>query len=226
MPGEVQVRAPGRLPYAPVWRAMQAFTDARGPATPDEFWLLQHPPVFTLGRAGRRAHVLDAGAIPVVPVDRGGQVTYHGPGQLVLYTLIDLRAQGLGIRRWVDHLEQALIEVLADYGIAAARRTGAPGVFVSARKIAALGLRVRRGCSYHGLALNVDCDLAPFARIEPCGYRGLEVTSMAREGAAADAADLGAALTTRLAAALDARAVACAGRGGAALPRYSGAALG
>lgn len=199
---ELLVSRPGRVDYEPALRAMQAFTDARDRGTPDEFWLLEHPPVFTLGRVARAEHVLDVGEIPLVQVDRGGQVTYHGPGQIVLYTLIDLRARGIGVRSLVDTLEQAVIDVLGAAGVAAARRDGAPGVYVSGRKIAALGLRVRRGCSYHGLALNVDCDVGPFARIDPCGYRGLEVTNTVAEGITASGDLLGERLITRLAAAL------------------------
>jgi len=181
---------------------MRAFTDGRTPATPDEFWLLQHPPVFTLGRAARREHVLAPDDIPVVQVDRGGQVTYHGPGQLVVYTLVDLARLGIGVRRLVQALELALIDTLGLHGVAATTRPGAPGVYVGEAKIAALGLRVRRGCSFHGLALNVDCGLEPFARIDPCGYRGLRVTRTRDEGIDADAWQLGeqvlAALFARL----------------------------
>ncbi|MDZ7829308.1 MAG: lipoyl(octanoyl) transferase LipB [Halofilum sp. (in: g-proteobacteria)] len=188
----------GRVEYEPTWRAMQAFTDERGPDTADEFWLLEHPPVFTLGRAGRREHVLAPGDIPVVPVDRGGQVTYHGPGQIVLYALVDLRRIGVGVRSLVQALETATIEVLGARGVTAAPRAGAPGVYVGDAKIAALGLRVRRGCSFHGLALNVDCDLEPYGRIDPCGYRGLRVTRTIDEGITADAAELGEALLDAL----------------------------
>ena len=163
-------RALGRREYEPVWRAMQRFTDSRGAATPDELWVLEHPPVFTLGQAGRREHLLDAGAIPVIQVDRGGQVTYHGPGQVILYCLVDLRRAGLGVRRLVSLLEQAVVDLLAARGIEARPRADAPGVYVEGRKIAALGLRVRRGCSFHGLSLNVAMDPAPFARTNPCGY--------------------------------------------------------
>lgn len=170
---------------------MRVFTDARDPATPDEFWRLEHPPVFTLGRAGRREHVLAPGDIPVVPVDRGGQVTYHGPGQLVVYTLVDLRRLGIGVRRLVRTIETALIDTLAQHGVTAVTRDGAPGVYVAERKIAALGLRVRHGCSFHGLALNVDCDLEPFDRIDPCGYRGLRVTRTRDEGIEAGMERLG-----------------------------------
>lgn len=185
------IRHLGRVEYESTWRAMQRFTDARDPATPDEFWLLEHPPVFTLGRAARREHVLAPGDIPVVQVDRGGQVTYHGPGQLVVYTLIDLRRLGIGVRRLVRIIEAALIDTLARHGVTAAVRDGAPGVYVGECKIAALGLRVRHGCSFHGLALNVDCDLEPFERIDPCGYRGLRVTRTRDQGVEADMKALG-----------------------------------
>lgn len=177
---------------------MQAFTDERTPDTPDEFWLLQHPPVFTLGRAGRREHVLAPGDIPVVSVDRGGQVTYHGPGQVVLYALVDLRRLGIGVRSLVQALEAATIDVLAAHGVTARPRPGAPGVYVGEQKIAALGLRVRRGCSFHGLALNVDCGLEPYDRIDPCGYRGLRVTRTRDQGIAADAEAMGEALVEAL----------------------------
>ena len=172
------VRDLGRQSYEPVWRAMQRFTDARDEATLDELWLVEHEPVFTLGQAGKPEHVLAPGEIPVIHVDRGGQVTYHGPGQIVAYPLLDLRRLKLGVRQYVDRIEQALIDTLADWGITAGRRDGAPGVYVDGRKIAALGIRVRRGCSFHGLAFNVDMDLEPFGRINPCGYAGLQVTSM------------------------------------------------
>ncbi|MDX1735330.1 MAG: lipoyl(octanoyl) transferase LipB [Halioglobus sp.] len=174
------LREPGLVEYEPTLDAMRRFTDERDAGTPDELWLLQHPPVFTQGQAGKAEHLLAPGDIPVVQVDRGGQVTYHGPGQWVLYLLVDLRRRGLGVRDLVDLIEHAIIELLADYGIEAAADPGAPGVYVDGRKIASLGLRVRKGCSYHGLALNVDMDLEPFGRINPCGYAGLEVTSMAR----------------------------------------------
>jgi len=174
----VLVRRLGRQPYEPVWRAMQAFTDARGPDTPDELWVLEHDPVFTLGQAGKWEHVLLPGEIPVVPVDRGGQVTYHGPGQIVAYPLFDLRRLKIGVRELVTRIEQALIDTLATWNIIAARRDGAPGVYVADAKVAALGLRVRRGCSFHGLAFNVAMDLEPFHRINPCGYQGLAVTQV------------------------------------------------
>ncbi len=168
----------GRQPYAPVWRAMQRFTDARGDATTDEVWMVEHEPVFTLGQAGKDEHVLAPGDIPVLHVDRGGQVTYHGPGQIVVYPLLDLRRLGIGVRDYVCHIEQALIDTLDEWNIVAQRREGAPGVYVGDAKIAALGIRVRRGCSFHGLAFNVALDLEPFHRINPCGYAGMEVTSV------------------------------------------------
>ncbi|WP_306581968.1 lipoyl(octanoyl) transferase LipB [Dokdonella sp.] len=178
----ILVRRLGRQPYVPMWHAMQAFTDARGPDTPDELWLLEHEPVFTLGQAGKWEHVLLPGEIPVVPVDRGGQVTYHGPGQIVAYPLLDLRRLKLGVRELVCGIEQALIDTLAEWNVVAVRRAGAPGVYVGEAKIAALGLRVRRGCSFHGLAFNIDMDLEPFHRINPCGYQGLAVTQLADLG--------------------------------------------
>ncbi len=176
--GELVVRDLGRRAYEPVWRAMQALTDARDAATTDELWLVEHDPVFTLGQAGKPEHVLAPGDIPVVRVDRGGQVTYHGPGQLVVYPLIDLRRLGIGVRELVDRIEQAVIDTLAVWNIEAKRREGAPGVYVGDAKIMALGLRVRRGCSFHGLAFNVAMDLTPYARINPCGYQGLAVTQV------------------------------------------------
>lgn len=178
----LRVRHSGLAEYEPVWRDMQAFTTARTPATPDELWLLEHPPVFTLGRNGKQEHLLDTGAIPVIQTDRGGQVTYHGPGQLVAYTLLDISRRQLGVQSLVRILEQAVIELLADYRVDARRRDKAPGVYVDGRKIAALGLRVRRGCTFHGLSLNVDMDLAPFSMINPCGYRGLQVTQLSDLG--------------------------------------------
>jgi lipoyl(octanoyl) transferase len=176
------VRDLGRQPYEPVWRAMQDYTDARGDDTPDEVWLVEHDPVFTLGQAGRPEHVLLPGDIPVLHVDRGGQVTYHGPGQLVVYPLLDLRRLKIGVRDYVHRIEQAVIDTLAGWNITAARRDGAPGVYVSGAKIAALGIRVRRGCTFHGLAFNIAMDLEPFRRINPCGFAGLQVTSVADLG--------------------------------------------
>lgn len=172
------VRRLGLVPYEPTWRRMRDFTDARAPDTPDELWALSHPPVFTLGQQGQREHLLAPGAIPVVQIDRGGHVTYHGPGQLVIYPLLDLRRLRLGVRELVSALEGAVIDTLAGYGVTARARREAPGVYVGEAKIAALGLRVRRGCSYHGLALNVAMDLEPFGRINPCGYPGLVVTQL------------------------------------------------
>ena len=172
------VRDLGRQPYEPVWRAMQRFTDARDADTPDELWLVEHDPVFTLGQAGKPEHVLMPGDIPVIHVDRGGQVTYHGPGQIVAYPLLDLKRLKIGVREYVHRIEQAVIDTLAEWNIAARRRDGAPGVYVGEAKVAALGIRVRRGCSFHGLAFNIAMDLEPFQRINPCGYAGLQVTSM------------------------------------------------
>jgi lipoyl(octanoyl) transferase len=165
--------------YEPTWRAMQAFTAARTPETPDELWLCQHPPVFTQGLAGKPEHLLRDIGIPVVKIDRGGQITYHGPGQLVAYLLLELKRRNLGVKALVNRIEQALIDLLGEYGIAAERRPGAPGVYVGAAKIAALGLKIKNGCCYHGLSLNVAMDLAPFAAINPCGYEGLAVTQVA-----------------------------------------------
>ncbi|KRB11614.1 lipoate--protein ligase [Lysobacter sp. Root690] len=177
-PPRAQLRDLGRQPYEPVWRAMQAFTDARGADTPDELWLVEHDPVFTLGQAGKDEHVLMPGDIPVIHVDRGGQVTYHGPGQIVLYPLLDLRRLKVGVREYVDRIEQAVIDTLAEWNIEGARKDGAPGVYVAGAKVMALGIRVRRGCTFHGLAFNIAMDLSPYQRINPCGYQGLQVTSV------------------------------------------------
>ncbi|GLQ95717.1 lipoyl(octanoyl) transferase LipB [Dyella mobilis] len=174
----LKIRRLGRQPYEPVWQAMSAFTDNRTANTVDELWVLEHDPVFTLGQAGKMEHVLAPGEIPVVPVDRGGQVTYHGPGQIVAYPLIDLRRAEVGVREMVCKIEQAIIDTLAHWNIEAVRREGAPGVYVADAKVAALGLRVRRGCSFHGLAFNVNMNLEPFHRINPCGYKGLAVTQV------------------------------------------------
>lgn len=172
------VRDLGRHAYEPVWRAMQGFTDARDADTPDEIWLVEHDPVFTLGQAGKPEHVLMPGDIPVLKVDRGGQVTYHGPGQIVAYPLLDLKRSKVGVREYVCRIEQAVIDTLGHWNIHAERRDGAPGVYVNGAKVAALGIRVRRGCTFHGLAFNIDMDLSPYHRINPCGYAGLQVTSM------------------------------------------------
>jgi len=176
----------GRRAYEPTWRAMQRFTEERGPDTPDELWLLEHDPVYTLGMNADPAHVLAAGDIPVVRIDRGGQVTYHGPGQLVVYALIDLRRRRLGVRDLVTALERAVIALAAAHHIEARCRERAPGVYVNGAKLASVGLRVRRGGSYHGLALNVNMDLEPFRRINPCGYPGLQVTQLAALGGPSD----------------------------------------
>jgi len=186
----LKIRRLGRQPYEVTWKAMSAFTDARGPETPDELWLLEHDPVFTLGQAGKMEHVLAPGDIPVVPVDRGGQVTYHGPGQIVGYPLIDLRRAGVGVRELVNKIEQAIIDTLGHWNIGAERLEGAPGVYVAGAKVAALGLRVRRGCSFHGLAFNVDMDLEPYHRINPCGYKGLAVTQVLDLGGPSRLADV------------------------------------
>ena len=173
------VRDLGRQSYEPVWRAMQAFTDARTEVTPDELWLVEHEPVFTLGQAGKPEHVLMPGGIPVLHVDRGGQVTYHGPGQIVAYPLLDLKRLRIGVREYVCRIEQAVIDTLAEWNIEGARKEGAPGVYVGGAKIAALGIRVRRGCTFHGLAFNIEGrSTPPFSRINPCGYAGLEVVAL------------------------------------------------
>lgn len=170
----------GLADYQPVLDAMRQLTDSRDDSNPDELWLLQHPRVFTQGQAGKAEHVLAPGDIPVVQVDRGGQVTYHGPGQWVVYLMVDVKRRGMGVRSLVTLIEKSIVQLLAEYGIEAAPDPKAPGVYVDGSKIAALGLRIRRGCSYHGLSLNVDMDLEPFQRINPCGYEGLQVTSMAQ----------------------------------------------
>ena len=189
----------GRVDYAPTLAAMQRFTDERNAETADEIWLLEHPPVFTLGMAADRAHVLAAGDIPVVQTDRGGQVTYHGPGQLVVYPLVDIRRSGVSVRALVQHLEQSVIELLRPHGIAAQGRRDAPGVYVQGRKLASVGMRIRRGASYHGLALNVDMDLEPFSRINPCGMAGLEVTQLATLGVSGGVQQIGERLAPLLA---------------------------
>ncbi|MBL4607764.1 MAG: lipoyl(octanoyl) transferase LipB [Pseudomonadales bacterium] len=172
------VRQLGVQPYQPIWEAMQRFTNERTDATQDEIWCLQHTPVLTLGQAGKEEHLLNPGNIPVIKVDRGGQVTYHGPGQLVCYLLIDLRRHGIGPRQFVTHIENSLIHLLQHYNVHAQNRPDAPGVYVDNTKIAALGLRIRRGCSFHGLSLNIDMDLSPFHTINPCGHAGMVVTQL------------------------------------------------
>lgn len=173
------VRRLGLADYEPTWRAMQAFTDRRGEETADELWLVEHPPVFTQGQAGKAEHLLAPGDIPVIQVDRGGQVTYHGPGQIVAYPLIDLRRLGVGVKNFVFRIEESIIRTLARHGVKGERIEGAPGIYVNGDKVASLGLRVRRGCSFHGLAFNIDMDLEPFGRINPCGYEGLQVVRLA-----------------------------------------------
>lgn len=186
----VQIRRSGLVEYQQAWTEMRAYTDTRGPDSPDRIWLLQHPSVFTLGQAGKREHLLDPGDIPVLQSDRGGQVTWHGPGQCVAYLLLDLRRLGIGVRELVTQIENTVVRLLAGLGIEARARRDAPGVYVGEAKIAALGLRVRRGCSYHGLSLNVDPELAVFARINPCGYQGLAVTRIVDQLGAASAPTL------------------------------------
>lgn len=200
------IRQLGSTDFEATYEAMRSFTAARGPQTPDELWLTEHPPVFTVGAAGRPEHFPKpaAQAIPLVRIDRGGQITYHGPGQPVVYTLIDLWRRGLKVRGLVQLLEQAVIDLLGEFGVEASRNPGAPGVYVGGAKIAALGLRVtRRGC-YHGVALNVDMDLTPFQTIDPCGYPGLAVTQARAHGIHGGAAELGMALAARVAALLEA----------------------
>jgi len=196
---ETRVRRLGRLEYEPSWRAMQEFTAQRGNDAADELWLTEHPPVYTLGVAGRAEHLPRTNnGVPVIKVDRGGQITYHGPGQVVLYVLLDLQRRGLGVRALVRMMENAVIDLLADRGITAEGRVEAPGVYVNGAKIAALGLRVKYGCSYHGLAFNVDMDLSPFHAIDPCGYSGLAVTQARDLGIAGTTESLGEELAGHL----------------------------
>ncbi|HEY6611459.1 MAG TPA: lipoyl(octanoyl) transferase LipB [Pseudomonas sp.] len=178
MPAVLGVRELGLVDYPQAWQAMQRFTNQRGPDTSDEIWLLEHPPVFTQGQAGKAEHLLMPGDIPVIQADRGGQVTYHGPGQLVAYLLLDVRRSGVGVRELVSRMERSLVELLASYDVEAYAKPDAPGVYVGAAKIASLGLRIRNGRSFHGLALNVDMDLEPFRRINPCGYAGMAMTQL------------------------------------------------
>jgi lipoyl(octanoyl) transferase len=192
----------GRVEYEPTWRAMQTFTNERDASTPDQIWFLEHPPVFTLGMNAAPEHLLTPGDISVVQIDRGGQVTYHGPGQLVVYPLLDVRRAGLGVRQLVMALESAIIDLLASWNIEAVAKREAPGVYVNGRKVASIGLRIRRGSSYHGLAFNVAMDLQPFERINPCGYRGLEVTDLRSLGVNASVQEVADALSPRLLASL------------------------
>jgi lipoyl(octanoyl) transferase len=188
----------GQVEYQPTWDAMKAFTAERGADTPDEIWLLQHPPTYTQGQAGKPEHLLNAHNIPVIKIDRGGQITYHGPGQIVAYLLLDLRRWKMNVRQLVRLMEQAVINVLAEHGITALGRTDAPGVYVGDAKIAALGLKIRNSCCYHGLSLNVDMDLAPFAGINPCGYQGLRVTQIKDFDDATNLAEIEKRLATEL----------------------------
>jgi lipoyl(octanoyl) transferase len=212
--GALLVRQRGGEEYRITWQAMRAFTEARTAETEDEIWLVEHPPVFTLGQAGKPEHLLAPGNIPVIQTDRGGQVTYHGPGQLVAYLLLDLRRLNIGPRLLVERTEQAIVATLAEFGIRACTRSDAHGVYVQdnngqGRKIASLGLRIRRGCSYHGLSLNVDMDMSPFTRINPCGYAGLAMTSVREETAdAVTVPGVAAALVHQLSLAFGAGAAA------------------
>ena len=179
---KIIVRDLGRQAYEPIWRAMQSFTDTRDDSTPDALWIVEHSPVFTQGQAGKEEHLLAPGDIPVVPVDRGGQVTYHGPGQLVVYFMLNIRRLSLGVRQLVNEIENTIVDVLNDYGIEAAPRRDAPGVYVDGDKVCSLGLRIRKGCSFHGLALNVNMDMEPFSRINPCGLTGIKMIQTADLG--------------------------------------------
>lgn len=191
----LHIRHLGKQDYESVWHAMQHYTDTRDSESHDELWIVEHPPVFTQGQAGKSEHILNAGDIPVIQVDRGGQVTYHGPGQLVVYPLLDIKRSKVGVRQLVTHIEQSIVDMLAKYGINAYAKADAPGVYVDERKIASLGLRIRKGCSFHGLALNVDMDLAPFRRINPCGYAGLEMVQCKALGGPQTVTEAGEQLT-------------------------------
>ena len=203
MTGTLGFRDPGLVEYERAWHAMQRFTDERGKEVQDEVWLVQHPPIFTQGQAGKAEHLLLPGNIPVIQVDRGGQVTYHGPGQLVAYLMLDVRRLGFGVRDLVSRIERSLIAVLASYGVTAAAKPDAPGVYVDGAKIASLGLRIRNGCSFHGLALNVDMDLEPFRRINPCGYAGLAMTQLRDLAGPIEFAEVSARLRAQLVKHLD-----------------------
>jgi len=194
----VEVRRLGRVDYEPTWHAMQEFTATRTPETPDELWIVEHLPVYTLGQAGKPEHILEDVGIPIVQIDRGGQVTYHGPGQVVIYLLLDLARLKIKVRELVTAIEQGVIDFLAAHGVAAERRAGAPGVYVGEAKIAALGLKIKNGCSYHGLSLNVDMDLYPFTAINPCGYAGLKVTQTRDLGVPLTAHEAGERLSQHL----------------------------
>ncbi len=194
----IHIKALGQVEYEPTWRAMQQFTAERTPDTVDEIWLLQHPPTYTQGQAGKPEHLLNSAGIPVVKIDRGGQITYHGPGQIVAYLLLDLHRWKINVRELVRLMERAVIDLLAEYGVAAEGREDAPGVYVGDAKIAALGLKIKHGCSYHGLSLNVDMDLSPFDNINPCGYEGLRVTQCIELGITIPIEELQAQLTQNL----------------------------
>lgn len=194
----LHIKALGMVDYEPTWRAMQRFTDERTADTLDEIWLVQHPPTYTQGQAGKPEHLLNPTAIPVVKIDRGGQITYHGPGQIVVYLLLDLRRWKINVRELVRLMEQAVIDLLAEYGVAAQGREEAPGVYVGDAKIAALGLKIKKSCSYHGLSFNVDMDLSPFDNINPCGYEGLRVTQAIEVGIPVPWEELQAQLTQNL----------------------------
>lgn len=199
----IVVKRLGRVDYAPTFQAMQDFTATRAAETPDELWIVEHPPVYTLGQAGKPEHILRDVGIPLVQIDRGGQVTYHGPGQVVIYLLLDLARRKIKVRELVSAIEQAVIDLLAEHGVTAERRDGAPGVYVGPAKVAALGLRIRNGCSYHGVSLNVDMDLAPFAAINPCGYPGLQVIQTRDLGIPLTASEAGEQLSQQLLQQLD-----------------------
>lgn len=199
---ELIVRTLGEQPYLETWEAMKSFTAGRDASTPDEIWLLEHPRVYTQGQAGKAEHILAPGDIPVIQVDRGGQVTYHGPGQLVVYLMIDLTRHKLGVRTLVDVIERSIVRTLAEFGIAASPRPDAPGVYVDGAKIASLGLRVKRGCSFHGLALNVSMDMEPFRRINPCGYAGMPMCQISDFAPDVDLSDVVDILSAELASSL------------------------
>ncbi|TFZ37944.1 lipoyl(octanoyl) transferase LipB [Pseudomonas syringae] len=203
MAGTLGFRDLGLIDYETAWHAMKRFTDERGREAADEVWLVQHPPVFTQGQSGKPGHLLLPGNIPVVQVDRGGQVTYHGPGQLVAYLMLDVRRLGFGVRDLVTRIENTLIALLADYGVKAAAKADAPGVYVDGAKVASLGLRIRNGCSFHGLALNVDMDLEPFRRINPCGYAGLAMTQLSDQAGQIEFSEVSARLRAQLVKHLD-----------------------
>jgi lipoyl(octanoyl) transferase len=206
LPAAPRLRWLGAVPYEPTWRAMQEFTDGRDAGTPDEFWFLEHPPVFTMGMNASEQHLIAPGDIPVINIDRGGQVTYHGPGQLVVYPLLDLERHRLGVRELVVGIERAIIDTVAQWHINASGNREAPGVYVDGRKLASIGLRVRKSRCYHGLALNVSMDLQPFLRINPCGYRGLEMTQLSELGGPVEVKTVAEALAPRLLRSLGLRA--------------------